>query len=64
MRDDDMIYPLRIDRQVYAALQTLAENTDRTRAGYIRYVLRREVEEAGLVAPRPGEAQADRRGSA
>lgn len=61
MAQDSMkiTYPLKIDDETYQALGTLAANTNRTRADYLRFTVRREAIRAGIIAPRPGEEQPD-----
>lgn len=54
-------YPLKIDDETYRALGELAANTNRTRASYLRFTVRREAIRAGIITPRPGEVEPDQR---
>jgi hypothetical protein len=55
-------YPVRFSPAEYDLLEKLATSTERSRAGVIRWLLKREGLAAGLITPAPhGEAQDDRR---
>lgn len=49
-------FPLRIDPEVYAALQRWADAELRSVNGQIEFILRRAAEEKGLLA-KPGKAK-------
>jgi hypothetical protein len=62
-QDTDMVYPIRFDRPTYEMLQTLAASSDRSVPRYVKHLIKREAQAAGLLPQSPGEtpAQPDRR---
>jgi predicted DNA-binding protein len=45
-----VVFPLRMDSQLYQALDSLSQLSERTKAQYIRFLIREDARKMGLIA--------------
>jgi predicted DNA-binding protein len=44
-----VVFPLRMDSQLYQALDSLSQLSERTKAQYIRFLIRKDAKKMGLM---------------
>ena len=44
----DKVFPLRMDAELYQALEVLGKKSERTKAQYVRFLIRKDAKEKGL----------------